>query len=193
MPILSDIDLARTWPDSPHIGPASIDLHLGDELQVWPRWIRRDPRIDQSRHWRPVSLHYAWTTGSDDGDDDPLGDRAWVLEPGHRYLATTRERLRLPDDCAGQLSARSSWGRDGLAVIQGPAGFIDPGYHGTPTLELSVVGSELVIWPGARCLQLVVYRTETPAVRPYGHPSRQSKYQGDQTATPSRTHREVVP
>ncbi len=186
MTVLSDVDLARIWPDSPHIGPASIDLHIGDTLRVWPREVRRDPRVDQSALWRTMLLRLAWTP--DAGEHDPLEQPAWVLEPGLRYLAVTRERIRIPDDCAAQLSARSSWGRDGLAVICGPAGWCDPGYMGNPTLELSVIGSELVLWPGASIAQLVVHRLETPCERPYN-----GKYQHDFDPTPSRLFQKVAP
>lgn len=186
--VFSDVDLRRIWPDSPHIQAASIDLHLGDMLKAWPTWALRDPRMDQSDIWYRLPLRPAWDYVSEGEDNAP----AWVLHPGVRYLATTRERVKMPDDCAGQLSARSSWARDGLNVLAGPAGWIDPGFLGPIVLELSVVGSDLVIWPGASVCQLVVHRLETPAERPYGHPGRQSKYQDLTGVTPSRTHLEVI-
>lgn len=173
--ILSDHDLRRIWPDSPHIGPASIDVHVGSVLWFWPDNVPRDPRTDQSDIWRRVPL---FGTEPD--------DLIWLLKPRLRYLAATRERIRIPNDCAGQISARSSWGRDGLAVICGPAGWCDPGYLGNPTLELSVVGSELVLWPGAAIAQLIVHRLETPCERPYS-----GKYQDDADPTPSRLFQEV--
>ncbi len=182
MPVLSDASLARLYPHyAGDAQPASIDLHLGETLLYWPDWVRRDPRVDQSRLWRPVDL----TTF--DGYD-----MAWVLRPGIRYLAYIRERIAIPIDHAGQIGARSSWGRDGLAVIQGPAGWCDPGYVGNPVMELSVVGSELVLWPGASVAQLILFTLDRSAVRPYGHPTRKSKYQGDNAVVPSRTHLEAT-
>lgn len=175
MSVLSDRDLRAIWPDSPHIGPASIDLHIGSVLWFWPDTVLRDPRTDQSDVWERMPL-LCIGPGS-----------VWRLKPNVRYLATTRERIKIPNDCAGQISARSSWGRDGLAVICGPAGWCDPGYVGNPTLELSVIGSELVLWPGASIAQLIVHRLETPCERPY-----QGKYQNDAEATPSRLHTEMV-
>jgi dCTP deaminase len=175
--ILSDQSLAEIWPDSPHIGPASINLHIGSVLWVWPAAHRRDPRIDQSDLWQRVPFEMA--------------DRVWVLRPGWRYLAATRERIKINSDLAGQIVARSSWGRDGLAVICGPAGFLDPGYLGNPTLELSVIGSELVVWPGAAICQLILHQLTERCDRPYGHPDRESKYFGDSEPTPSRLHAEV--
>lgn len=169
MSVLSDRDLAALYPEyRGAIGPASIDLSLGDSLLFWPRHIPRDPRLDQKRLWQAITLG---------------GSGLWVLEPGYRYLAATRERICIPDDHAAQIGARSSWGRDGLAVIQGPAGWFDPGYAGNPTLELSVVGSDLVIWPGARVAQLILFRLTSPAERPY-----RGKYLNDTAPTPSRSH-----
>lgn len=179
--VLSDVDLRRIWPESPHIQPASINLHIGSVLWSWPDNVLRNPRRDQSDVWQRVPL-------LGENGDDPY----WILEPGVRFLATTRERIKIPNDCAGQISARSSWGRDGLAVICGPAGWCDPGYVGNPTLELSVIGSELVLWPGASIAQLIVHRMETPCERPYGHETRASKYQGDSVPTASLLHVEVA-
>lgn len=182
MSMLSDRSLADLYPHyRGAIGPASLDLALGDRLLIWPSWVRRDPRVDQADQWRVV-------------DTETLPDRegeVWVLRPGCRYLAATHERVRIPDTMAGQIVGRSSWGRDGLAVIVGPAGFLDAGYHGNPTLELTVTGSELVVWPGATVAQLVLHELSTPADRPYGHPSRRSKYQLDRLPTPSRLWTEV--
>ena len=172
---LADRSLGVSPIDDDAIQPASIDLTLGDSLKVWSSWVTRDPRIDQSHLWSDVAL-------ADSEDAAPV----WVLDPGWRYLAVTEQEVRLPADLCGQLSARSSWGRDGLDVIQGPAGWIDPGWRGRLTLELSVSGSSLVIWPGASCLQLVLYQMAAPACRPYGHRDRTSKYLGDWMPTPSR-------
>lgn len=169
--VLSDRDLALLYPEyRGDVGPASIDLHIGDTLTCWPAWVTRDPRIDQSGLWRTA----------------PLDGGVWVLRPGMRYLATTLETLRIPDDAAGQLAARSSWGRDGLAVIQGPAGWCDPGYHGRPTMELSVTGSDLILWPGASICQLILFRLTSECLSPY-----RGKYQSDSAPTPSRLHTEV--
>lgn len=181
MGVLSDGALARLYPDyGGDIQPASVDLHIATTLHFWPYAVRRDPRKDQGHRWLSVPLQ---------SDDDGL---FWVLEPDIRYLATVRERIKISIDHAGQIGARSSWARDGLSVIQGPAGWLDPGYIGNPTLELSVIGSELVLWPGATICQLILFELTEAAVRPYGHPSRRSKYQGDRDAEPSRLHLEVA-
>lgn len=174
MSVLSDRDLGRMYPDAPYIQPASIDLHVGDTLLVWPDYVRRDPRYDQSRLWRPVGL-------------EDIAGLVWVLKPGFRYLAATKERVKILPDCAGELTGRSSWGRDGLEVHR-TAGWIDPGYVGFPTLEISVVGSEIILWPGARVCQLIIHQLMSPALKPYS-----GKYQNDSKPTPSRLFQENVP
>lgn len=172
MTILSDRDLIRMYPDSSP-EPASIDLHIGHELSVWPYWLLRDPRKDQSGSWKDMPC---------EDMDGPV----WVLKPGYRYLATTVERLKILPDHAGELTGRSSWGRDGLEIHR-TAGWLDPGYEGNPTLELSVVGSPLVLWPGARICQLILHQLSSPCLTPYA-----GKYQGDSAPTPSRMWKEVV-
>ena len=176
---LADRSLTIDPIDDRAIGPCSIDLTLGGGLLWWPNWVTRDPRIDQSGLWRELTPR-RWEP------DAPV----WILDPGIGYLATTAEEIRLPADLCGQLAARSSWGRQFLSVIQGPAGFLDAGYHGKPTLELSVIGAPLILWPGAPILQLVLYQLAAPACRPYGHRERASKYQGDRVPTASLAHRE---
>lgn len=171
MSVLSDADLRRAYPDS-RPGPCSIDLHVGDALLSWPPFLLRDPRTDQSHHWQALPTL----------EHDP-GDPTWTLHPGYRYLASTRERIALLPHHAGQVSARSSWGRDGLAVVCGPAGWIDAGFCGYVTLELSVVGSPLALRPGDRIAQLVVFELSSPAERPYA-----GKYQHQEGPTPSRAH-----
>jgi dCTP deaminase len=171
--VLSDTDLAAIYPSyKGAIGPASIDLHLGSSLLEWPSYVRRNPRINQRSIWRSV---------------EPVEGFGWILRPGVRYLAATRERISIPVNLAGQIAARSSWGRDGLSVICGPAGWIDPGYVGRPTLELSVIGSDLEIWPGDRICQLVLHRLTSAAEHPYS-----GKYMNDSTPTPSKLYREAV-
>lgn len=167
--ILSDRDLRRLYPESPFVQAASIDLHVGEELRLWPYWVVRDPRLDQTSRW--VRL------------DPDAEDGAWELCPNNRYLAATAERVKVLPHLAGVLCARSSWGRDGLAVIQGPAGFVDPGFEGHLVLELSVVGSRLLLRPGDRIAQLVLHELTSPAERPYA-----GRYQGQSGVVPSRSH-----
>lgn len=179
----ADKSLGITPFDDRAVQPCSYDLTLGAELYAWPPYVVRDPRVDQSSLWVPVPIDECWIATSNDAGEIANG---WILRPGVRYLGVTEQEIRLPADLCGQLAARSSWGRDGLAVIQGPAGFIDAGYRGRLTLELSVLGSGLVLRPGDSCLQLVLYQMAQPACRPYGHRERTSRYQGDLVPTPAR-------
>lgn len=175
MSVLSDRGLAALYPHfHGAIGPASIDLRIGDTLLQWPSHVLRDPRTDQSDRWQTVPMR----------DIDGM---VWVLRTGTRYLATTRESITVPTDHAAQIAARSSWGRDGLSVICGPAGWIDPGYVGRPTLELAVIGSDLVLWPGALICQLIVMRLDQECEHSYG-----GKYLEDTAPTPSRLWQETV-
>lgn len=180
MTVYSDQALAELYPEyRGAVGPASVDLHLGNTLYAWPLDVKRDPRTDQAAVWQSVALRcHLW-------GGEPV-EPHWVLEPGTRYLAMTRERIRIPDDAAGQIGARSSWARDGLSVIQGPAGWCDPGFVGNVVLELSVVGSDLVIWPGASVCQLILFALTSACLRPYD-----GRYQGQAEVTPSRLWQEA--
>lgn len=169
------------WQDA-MLQPSSIDLTLGDTLKVWPDWITRDPRIDQSDLWRVVDLARL-------PDDEHTGP-CWVLKPGLRYLATTAQSISLNSPSLGaQLDGRSTWARDGLTVHK-TAGWLDPGYGkdkpSRPTLELSVEGSPLVIYPGADCAQLFLVRIEGRVRHLYGYPGLGSRYQGDTEPTPAK-------
>lgn len=175
MTVLSDRTLRSMYPDNPHISGASIDVHLGDTLLVWPSWITRDPRIDQRHHWRPVDLV-----------EITPDDHGWIIEPGQRYLGATRERLAVPAYLAAEVTGRSSWGRDGLAVHQ-TAGWIDPLFRGTVTLELSVIGSKLVLRPGDRVAQLVFHELDLPCLNGYS-----GKYLDQTGPTPSRSHEDAA-
>lgn len=180
MAVLSDRELRAMFPDSPYISAASIDLHVGDALLVWPRWEVRDPRRDQSDLWQAVETAPLRRDAPDD-----LG---WRLQPNTRYLAATHERVRILPHLAGQIAARSSWGRDGLAVICGPAGWLDPGFEGNVTLELSVVGSTLLLRPGDRIAQLVLCELTSSCLAPYA-----GKYQHQIGAVPSRSYLDGAP
>ena len=173
---LSDRDLLRALkrgeivldppvkPDR-QIQPASIDLRLGH------------------------SFHMISDTGNPTQVLNYYGE--FRILPGQFVLATTIERVRLADDLLGVLAGRSSVGRAGVQVEN--AGVVDPGWDGQLTLELCNQGKEVVaLYPGMRIVQMVVYRLTSPAVRPYGHPERKSKYQGQRGATPSKLALEIA-
>lgn len=147
-------DLVTPFVDS-NVGPASIDLTLGQEF----KWIEMESPWDM----------YSRT------QDNPLD--SLYMNPGQFVLATTAETVKIPRDIVAQVNGKSSWARKGL-IVHTTAGFIDPGFEGQITLELKNVGHEtLVLTPGVRICQLVFTTLTSPAVFPYGHESLGSHYQ----------------
>ena len=110
----------------------------------------------------------------------------FILHPGEFVLGSTLERIRLPDDLVARLEGKSSLGRLGL-LIHSTAGFIDPGWDGHVTLELSNVANlPITIYPGMKIGQLSFVQLSEPAESPYGSGGLGSKYQGQKGPTPSR-------
>jgi dCTP deaminase len=114
------------------------------------------------------------------------GDRPFILHPGEFVLGSSLERIRLPDDLVGRLDGKSSLGRLGL-LIHSTAGFIDPGWDGHVTLELSNVANlPITIYYGMKIGQLSFVQLTEPAENAYGAQGLGSKYQGQRGPTPSR-------
>ena len=183
--ILSDRDIRarlaagdlRIAPIADHalqIQPASVDLRLGHEFlfYVAKRDQCLDPRVPESIEAQLERVSVA------DGD-------ALVLQPGEFSLGTTIEEVGLPNDLVARVDGRSSVGRLAV-VVHATAGFIDPGFVGQVTLELSNMGPLPVrLYPGMRIAQVAFYPLSSPAERPYGH-QRGSHYQGQRGPQPSR-------
>ena len=113
------------------------------------------------------------------------GDEAFILHPGEFVLGSTLERVRLPDDLVARLEGKSSLGRLGL-LIHSTAGFIDPGFNGHVTLELSNVANlPITIYPEMKIGQLSFVQMNEAAERPYGSAGMGSKYQDQRGPTPS--------
>jgi dCTP deaminase len=113
-------------------------------------------------------------------------EEAFILHPGEFVLGSTLERITLPDDLVARLEGKSSLGRLGL-LIHSTAGFIDPGWDGHVTLELSNVANlPITIYPGMKIGQLSFVQLSEPAEHPYGSAGIGSKYQGQRGPTPSR-------
>ena len=156
------------------IQPASIDLRLGSRFVVYN--LPRVPCIDSKD---PESV-----TGYTQ-ELDILGTDSFTLHPGEFALGSTVERVRVPPDLVARVEGRSSIGRLGV-VVHATAGFIDPGFDGEITLELSNLGRCAVkLYPGMRISQVVFHTMTSPAERPYG-PGRGSKYQGQTGPIASR-------
>jgi len=159
------------------IQPSSVDLHLFREFLVF-RNSRRpyiDVREPQDDLTEPMVV--------------PM-DEAFILHPGEFVLGSTDEVVGIPVDLVGRLDGKSSLGRCGL-MIHSTAGYIDPGFYGRITLELSNVANlPIALYPGMRIAQISFCRMTTPADVPYGHPSIHSKYQGQMGPRASALHEE---
>ena len=117
---------------------------------------------------------------------DVKGGEAFILHPGEFVLGSTLERVTLPDDLVARLEGKSSLGRLGL-LIHSTAGFVDPGWDGHVTLELSNVANlPITLYAGMKIGQLSFVQLTEPAESPYGSAGLHSKYQGQRGPTPSR-------
>jgi dCTP deaminase len=156
------------------VQPSSIDVRLD-------RWFRV---FNNSRytHIDPARQQDDLTSLREVPDGEPF-----VLHPTEFVLASTLEVVTLPNDLAGRLEGKSSLGRLGL-LTHSTAGFIDPGFSGHVTLELSNVANlPITLWPGMKIGQLCLFRLSSPAEHPYGSAIYGSRYQGQRGPTPSRS------
>ncbi len=161
--------------DPDDIQPSSVDMHLADRFQVFrnSRYPYIDPMVEQDGLMELVTAS---------------AETPFVLHPGEFVLGATVERLGLPDDIVARLEGKSSLGRLGL-LIHSTAGYVDPGWDGTLTLELSNVANlPMVLTPGMPIGQVSFMQMTTPVERPYGTPGLGSRYQGQVEPTPSRSH-----
>jgi|SRR6266508_3693341 len=160
--------------ESSLIQPSSIDVRLD-------RWFRVFNNTKYT-HIDPSEQQDELTTLVEVPDEE-----SFVLHPGEFVLASTLEVVTLPDDLAGRLEGKSSLGRLGL-LTHSTAGFIDPGFSGHVTLELSNVANlPITLWPGMKIGQLCIFRLSSPAEHPYGSSVYGSRYQGQRGPTPSRS------
>jgi dCTP deaminase len=156
------------------IQPSSIDVRLDRWFRVFEN--HKYPYIDPSQEQPDLTRMI-----------EPEGDEPFVLHPGEFVLGSTFEVVSLPDDVAGRLEGKSSLGRLGL-LTHSTAGFIDPGFSGHVTLELSNVANlPIVLYPGMKIGQLCLFRLSSPAEHPYGSEKYGSRYQGQRGPTPSRS------
>jgi dCTP deaminase len=181
--LLSDRDIAaeidagrvKVEPFEPKmIQPSSVDVRLDRFFRVFEnhKYSVIDPSIEQSELTREVAV---------------TGGEHFILHPGEFVLASTYEVITLPDDIAGRLEGKSSLGRLGL-LTHSTAGFIDPGFSGHITLELSNVANLPVkLFPGMKIGQLCLIRLSSPAQHPYGSAVYGSRYQGQRGPTPSKS------
>jgi dCTP deaminase len=163
--------------DDGDLQPSSVDLHLDRSFRVFRnnRYPYIDPRQAQPDITELVTVRE---------------DEAFILHPGEFVLGQTLEWVELPDDLVARLEGKSSLGRLGL-LIHSTAGYVDPGWRGNLTLELSDVSNlPIALYPGMRIGQISFHEMSGPVERPYGTDGLGSKYQGQSEPTESAFHRD---
>ena len=165
------------------IQPSSVDVRLDRFFRLFDnhKYAHIDPELEQPDLTRLVEV-------------DP--EEPFVLHPGEFVLGSTYETVTLPHDIAARLEGKSSLGRLGL-LTHSTAGFIDPGFSGHVTLELSNMATlPIMLWPGSKIGQLCFFRLSSPAEHPYGSGVYGNRYQGQRGPTASRSyqnfHRTVI-
>jgi len=132
------------------VGPASIDLHLGDEIRVMEGGPDVIDMIEDADYQLVTQVRHL--------------DRPYILKPGETIHGITREHVRLPDNICGWLEGRSRFARLGL-MIHVTSGFVAPGVANRQVLEMAnVAGRPLAIHAGTRICQLVLQRAEGHAI-----------------------------
>jgi dCTP deaminase len=158
--------------DASCVQPSSVDLHVDATFRTFHN--ARYPYIDVKREMPGLTELVEVQDG-----------HPFILHPGEFVLGSTLERVRIPDDLVARLEGKSSLGRLGL-LIHSTAGYVDPGWDGYLTLELSNVANlPITIYPGMKIGQISFFRLTTEAEYPYGSKGR-GKYQGQRGPTASR-------
>ena len=182
--LLSDRDLRKALDegrlgldpfDPAMVQPSSIDVRLDRYFRVFAnhRYTHIDPAAQQDDLTELV---------------EPKGDEPFILHPGEFVLGSTLEVISLGDDLASRLEGKSSLGRLGL-LTHSTAGFIDPGFSGHVTLELSNVANlPIKLYPGMKIGQICVIQLSSPSEHPYGSSLYGSRYQDQRGPTPSRSY-----
>ena len=182
--LLSDRDLKAAIDDGrlvidPYdpamVQPSSIDVRLDRYFRVFEN--HRYPHIDPAEQQDELTRMVETTAGE-----------PFILHPGEFVLGSTYETITLADDIASRLEGKSSLGRLGL-LTHSTAGFIDPGFSGHVTLELSNVATlPIKLWPGMKIGQVCVIKLSSPAEHPYGSAIYGSRYKGQRGPTPSKSY-----
>ena len=160
--------------DEAMVQPSSIDVRLDKYFRLFDNHMYPfiDPAQDQPELTHLIEVEHG----------EPL-----ILHPGEFVLGSSYEVVTLPDDLAARLEGKSSLGRLGL-LTHSTAGFVDPGFSGHVTLELSNVATlPIKLWPGMKVGQLCFFRLSSPAESPYGSARHGSRYQGQRGPTASRS------
>lgn len=181
--LLSDRDI-RAAIEAGQIGLEPLDMDLLQPSSF-------DVRID--RFFRLFDNHkYAYIDPAEDQSEltrfvEVAPDEPFILHPGEFVLGSTYEFVKLPDNIAARLEGKSSLGRLGL-VTHSTAGFVDPGFNGHVTLELSNMATlPIKLWPGMKIGQLCFFQLSSPSETPYGSDKYLNRYQGQRGPTASRS------
>ena len=157
------------------VQPASVDIRLDKHILVFRN--SRRPYIDVRQDMGDMTEMEVATE-----------EQPFMLHPGAFVLGSTLEYVEIPDDLVARLEGKSSLGRIGL-LIHSTAGYVDPGWKGRLTLELSNVANlPIALYPGMKVGQISYAQLSTPTDLPYGSPGLGSKYQGQELPTASRVH-----
>ena len=172
---LKNKEIQITPLDENYIQPSSVDLRVGSDFRVFEnhKYSHIDPKVEQND----------LTTLVNSSQEEPF-----VLHPGEFVLGTTYEKVTLSNKVVARLEGKSSLGRIGL-LIHSTAGFVDPGFSGYLTLELSNVANlPIKIYPEMKIGQISFYYLNSPSESEYGSNVYGSKYQGQKGPTPSKSH-----
>jgi len=160
------------------LGPASLDVRLDNIFRVFNH--TQIPYIDPKNKSTFENLTEVVKVEE---------NKPFVLQPGQFILASTLEEVELPDDIGARIEGRSSWGRLGI-IVHSTAGYIDPGFKGKITLEMSNIGMlPVLLYPGMRICQLSFEKLSSPAQKPYPQ-KKDAKYFGDQLPQESRIYKD---
>jgi dCTP deaminase len=177
---LNDGRIGITPFDPNDVQPSSVDLRVDRYFRTFHN--ARHPFIDVKKPMEDLTELV-----------EVSEDEAFILHPGEFVLGSTREYVRLPGDLVARLEGKSSLGRLGL-LIHSTAGYVDPGFEGHLTLELSNVANlPITIYPGMKIGQISFFELTSPASNPYGSEASGSKYQGQRGPTPSRYYQNFDP
>ena len=182
--LMSDRDI-RAQIEAGRIGLEPLEMGLLQPSSF-------DVRLD--RFFRLFDNHkYPYIDPAENQDDltrliEVAPDEPFILHPGEFVLGSTYEFVKLPDDIAARLEGKSSLGRLGL-LTHSTAGFVDPGFNGHVTLELSNTATlPIKLWPGMKIGQLCFFQLSSPSETPYGSTKYSNRYQGQRGPTASRSH-----
>jgi len=160
------------------LGPASLDVRLDNIFRVFNH--TQIPYIDPKNKSTFENLTEVVKVEE---------NKPFVLQPGQFILASTLEEVELPDDIGARIEGRSSWGRLGI-IVHSTAGYIDPGFKGKITLEMSNIGMlPVLLYPGMRICQLSFEKLSSPAQKPYPQ-KKDAKYFGDQLPQESKIYKD---